>query len=161
MKISCMLNNRQTEFNTYSDRPLNLLLRDDAQITSLAFSCSGSECGNCVVLFDDKAALSCLIPAFKATGHHIVTFEGFMKTRFYTDIKRAYQKVGITPCEYCYRSKSLIIHSLLLQSASPREQEIRQAVSVNGCTCVDPAQMVAIVEAAANFRRSKRRVRRS
>jgi carbon-monoxide dehydrogenase small subunit len=161
MKIPCMLNNRMTMFNTYSDKPLNRIFEEETSITSVNTGCSGGQCGNCVILVDDKPVLSCLLPAFSAAGKNLVTFEGFAKSKFYTDIRKAYEKHHIQPCSYCYASKTLIIHGLLTESADPEPEEILRSLSVNNCTCVDRVELINVVKTAAAFRRRRHRVRRS
>lgn len=161
MKIPCMLNNRMTVFSTYSDKPLNRIFEEETSITSVNAGCGSGGCGNCVILVDDKPVLSCLLPAFAASGKNLVTFEGFVKSKFYTDIRKAYEKHHIQPCSYCYASKTLIIHGLLTENTDPDPEEILRALSVNNCTCVDRAELIAVVQTAASLRRRKRRVRRS
>lgn len=158
-----MLNDKPMVFNTYSDKPLNLLLTEETDITSIVPGCGDGHCGNCVVLIDDKPRLSCLIPAFSVIGKRIMTFEGFAKSRFYTDIRRAYEKHDVQPCSHCYASKTLIIHALLLDSIDPDPEEILQALAANTCTCtcISRSELLEVVKTAVKFRRRKRRVRRS
>ncbi len=161
MKINCLLNNKQAFFNTYSDKPLSLLLTEEAAITSLQIGCGTGRCGNCILLIDDKPVLSCLIPAFSVAGKRILTFEGFTKTRFHSEIKRAYKKHQAYPCDQCYAAKTLIIHSIISDNMDPEPEDIIQALQVNTCNCLNYDELTQIVQTAAGFRRRKRRVRRS
>ncbi|MGM0431881.1 MAG: (2Fe-2S)-binding protein [Spirochaetota bacterium] len=161
MKVTCMLNNKQRTLNTYSDKPLNRVLEEETEVTSLTSGCYGGYCGNCVVLIDEKPQLSCLVPAFSVHGKSILTFEGFSRSKFYTDIRRAYREHGIQPCNYCYASKTLLIHGLLIETPDPEQRDILQTLSVNTCTCIDRSELVNVVTTAAKFRRRKRRVQRS
>ena len=156
-----MLNSKPVSFNTYSDKPLNLLLTEEADIPSLQVGCGTGKCGNCIILLDEKPVLSCLVPAFSVAGRRIVTFEGFTKSRYHTDIRRAYRQVGAAPCDHCYAAKTLLIHSIISDNMDPDPKDIIQEMDMSSCSCVTHEELVAIVGAAAGFRRRKRRVRRS
>ena len=160
MKIACKLNGKEHQFNTYSDKPLSLVLIEESPVTSLCPGCGRGSCGNCIVLIDNKPAVSCLVPAFSVREKEIVTFEGYSRSRFYTDIKKGYTAAGIIPCAFCYPSKTLIIESILRESTAPEADEILRALSINACTCVDHIDLVEAVQEAAKLRR-RRRVRRS
>jgi aerobic-type carbon monoxide dehydrogenase small subunit (CoxS/CutS family) len=96
-----------------SDKPLSHILREQIITFAENSQCQGASCGNCIVLINGNAALSCLVPAFKLNGASILTFEGFQKTRFCHDIERAYADIGNQPCPQCYPSKTIIIESIL------------------------------------------------
>ncbi|MCF7941121.1 MAG: hypothetical protein K9M84_05895 [Spirochaetia bacterium] len=161
MKISCLLNSKPVDFTTYSDKPLNLLLSEESEVTSITPGCSKGRCGNCIVLIDEKPRLSCLVPAFQISGKSIQTFEGFAKSKWFTDIRRAYEKHAMHPCPYCYAAKSLLIHSIISDNTDPSPEEILQAMKINSCTCISEDHLVEIVKTASMFRRRRRRVRRS
>lgn len=156
-----MLNNRQTEFSTYSDKPLNLLLAEETDITSIEVGCGAGTCGNCIILLDDKPKFSCLLPAFAIQGRNIQTFEGFSRTKWYTDIRKAYELQERSPCPHCFAAKTLIIQSILAETTDPSPETIIETLSINSCTCLSNREMVEIVLQAAKFRRRKKRVRRS
>ncbi len=143
---------------TYSDKPLNLLLSEESDITSITPGCGNGRCGNCIVLIDEQPRLSCLVPAFSITGKNIQTFESFAKTKWFTHIRRAYAKLGLQPCPYCYASKSLIIHAILTENMNPSADDILQAFSINSCACIPENDLVEIVKTASKFRRRKRSV---
>lgn len=170
MKVETTIDGKRITLNVNSNKPLNLILMEEVAIPSFNSKCGKSSCGNCVVLLDDEAVLACLTPAFKLHNTHIVTFEGFRKTRFYHDIERAYEDTQIRPCPHCYQAKSLIFESLLrspTQVLVAEEAELQlddetvvNELSLNSCYCLDPQDIVAIYRAALEYRR-RRRVRRT
>ena len=113
MRLNCNINGSQYSLVVNSDKPLSVILREQVLAFAENSQCMGAECGNCLVLINGSAALSCLIPAFKLNGASILTFEGFQKTRFCHDIERAYADIGNQPCPQCYPSKTIIIESIL------------------------------------------------
>ena len=113
MRLNCNINGSQYSLVVNSDKPLSHILREQIMTFGDNTQCQGASCGNCIVLINGNAALSCLVPAFKLNGASILTFEGFQKTRFCHDIERAYADVGNQPCPQCYPSKTIIIESIL------------------------------------------------
>ncbi|NCB01893.1 MAG: ferredoxin [Spirochaetia bacterium] len=166
MKIECTIDKISQTMYVNSNKPLNLILSEDATVNKFNSNCDGNFCGNCIVMLDDKAVLSCLIPAFRIKGKNITTYEGFKKTRYWHDIERAYDDTHLQPCSRCYASKTLILESLLKQIVKTEdvrkhgvdEETIVREMRLNTCACLDAQEMVTIFQAAANYRR-KRRVR--
>lgn len=182
MKIECTIDGKALSLSVNSNKPLSLILMEDVGNRTITSHCKGNACGNCIVLLNDEAALSCLIPAFRLREANIKTFESYQRTRQYRDIERAYQTTGNTPCPNCYASKTLIIESILQELTSStrlkalgntlplkdnKETEdaldkkaIIQDLSLNTCQCMDMSEMLQIVEIALTYRRRKR-VRRN
>ena len=113
MRLNCNINGSQYSLVVNSDKPLSEILKEQIITFADNSQCQGATCGNCIVLINGNAALSCLLPAFKINGSSILTFEGFQKTRFCHDIERAYAEIGNQPCPQCYPSKTIIIESIL------------------------------------------------
>ena len=113
MRLNCNINGSQYSLVVNSDKPLSEILKEQIITFADNSQCRGASCGNCIVLINGNAALSCLLPAFKINGSSILTFEGFQKTRFCHDIERAYAEIGNQPCPQCYASKTIIIESIL------------------------------------------------
>ena len=183
MKIECTIDGKALSLSVNSNKPLSLILMEDVGNRSLLCHCKGEACGNCIVLLNDEAVLSCVIPAFRLKDATISTFENYQKTRLCRDIERAYQRNGNTPCPNCYASKTLIIESILQSLTNIRstrinspmmsrprpatatedsldETAIIQELSLNTCQCMHMSELVQIVETALTFRRRKR-VRRN
>ncbi|MBI9094475.1 MAG: ferredoxin [Sphaerochaeta sp.] len=183
MKIECTIDGKALSLSVNSNKPLSLILMEDVDNHSMLCHCKGEACGNCIVLLNDEAVLSCVIPAFRLKDATISTFESYQKTRLCRDIERAYQRNGNTPCPNCYASKTLIIESILQGLTNVRstrinspiisrprptptaedsldEHAIIQELSLNTCQCMHMSELVQIVETALTFRRRKR-VRRN
>ena len=183
MKIECTIDGKALSLSVNSNKPLSLILMEDVGNRTVISHCKGKACGNCIVLLNDEATLSCVVPAFRLKDATIKTFESYQKTRQYRDIERAYKATGNTPCPNCYASKTLIIESILDEltnnrskgrdtsnfpfgSQAEEEEEVLdkkaiiQELSLNTCQCMDMSEMLQIVEIALTYRRRKR-VRRN
>ncbi len=176
MKLECTIDGKALTLSVNSNKPLSLILMEDLENLSISSYCRGNACGNCIVLVDDEATLSCLVPAFRIRGAKIRTFESFQRSRQYRDIERAYKAVGSKPCSSCYNARTMIIESILQeagggsskQPASPPSKEVKldkakvaRELSLNTCQCMDMAELIQIVEIALGYRNRRRRVRRS
>lgn len=181
MKIECTVDGKHLSLSVNSNKPLSLILMEEVGNQSLNSRCRGNNCGNCIVLLNGEAVLSCMIPAFRLRGMDIRTFDSFQKTRACHDIERAYQTTGSKPCPNCYAAKTLIIESILQNLDRPSEEQafpqptrsrtvnsegeldpekVIQELELNNCRCMDSAELLQIVNIAAGYRR-RRRVRRN
>ncbi len=161
MNITCTINGKQAVYQVSSDMPLLDLLIDNAHITSLRPGCRKGHCGSCIVLIDDRPALSCLVPVFDIRGRDIITFERFQRTRDSTDIRKGFEQAEAVPCSYCYPSKTLITHGIISRNVNPEPDEILAAFALHACTCLEPDQVVRGVLQAGSYRGRRRKYARS
>jgi aerobic-type carbon monoxide dehydrogenase small subunit (CoxS/CutS family) len=175
MKVECNIDGKALSLSVNSNKPLSLILMEDLENLSLTSHCRGRACGNCIVLVNDEATLSCLVPAFRIRDAKIKTFERYQRSAQYRDIERAYKAFGSAPCSNCYNAKTLIIESILNQiigdgrprNTSPLAKDepldkdaIIQELSLNTCQCIGMGELLQIVELALTHRRRRLRVRR-
>ena len=132
MRLNCNINGSQYSLVVNSDKPLSEILKEQIITFADNSQCQGATCGNCIVLINGNAALSCLLPAFKINGSSILTFEGFQKTRFCHDIERAYAESGNQPCPQCYPSKTIIIESILNKVDKENQNRMSNFAMGNG-----------------------------
>ncbi len=164
MKIELTVDGKYLALSVSSDKPLNLLLRDDLEIRSLQSHCNGGLCGNCIVLLEGKAVLSCMIPSFEARGKTIVTYDGFCRTRDYRDIEKAFAACSAFPCNTCYAARVLQIESIVRRyerGGDIDETEILQESQLIRCFCMDNGSFLAVVKESISNRRKRKNVRRA
>ena len=153
MRLNCNINGSQYSLVVNSDKPLSEILKEQIITFADNSQCQGASCGNCIVLINGNAALSCLLPAFKINGSSILTFEGFQKTRFCHDIERAYAEIGNQPCPQCYPSKTIIIESIL--NKVDKENQNRMSNFAMGNSQGDMPQSQAATSANEQAARSR------
>lgn len=156
MDLTFTLNGKQVSCNLSPDTPLSRALIDEFQISSLKYGCSRGMCGNCVILFNGRPRLSCLIPVFAVSGQEIITYERFQKTRECSTIVRGFTDVHGMPCDYCAPSKMLTAYGILNSNPNPQEAEILESFSFNACTCVEPNKLVQGVLRAGAYQGRRR-----
>lgn len=165
MKLECIIDSNSLTLNVNSTKPLSLILIEDVGIKSMLSHCQGKACGNCIVLVNDVATLSCIVPAFRLKDAKIRTFETFQRTRLCRDIERAYRVNGNKPCPDCYASKTLLIESIITELMAHThsreegivdEEMILQELNLNTCPCMDKTELLAITIQAFEYRRRRR-----
>ena len=164
MRIECNVDGKALSLTVNSIKPLSLILMESYDVPSLKTHCGGKHCGKCLVIFNDQVVLSCLIPAFRAKDAIITTFDGFVRSRDYRDIEKAYASTGFTPCQNCFGAQTLLIESILRRYENNDfaidTEEILQESTLIKCHCVDSTGFLETVNAALVNRR-KRHVRRT
>jgi len=139
-------------FNVAVDswRTLNEVLREDLNLTGTKFGCGTGDCGVCTVLMDGKTVNSCLTLAVEADGKDITTVEGLAPSgEELHPIQEAFIEKGAIQCGFCTPGMELSALYLLSQNSSPKEREIRAALSGNLCRCTGYNKIVEAISAAA------------
>ena len=131
-------------------RTLNEVLRDDLNLTGTKFGCGTGDCGVCTVLMDGKTVNSCLTLAVEAEGKDIITVEGLAPSgEELHPIQEAFIEKGAIQCGFCTPGMELSALYLLSRNSSPKEKEIRVALSGNLCRCTGYNKIVEAISAAA------------
>lgn len=164
MKIECSIDGKGLSLSMNSNKPLLDILSENIDNDSIRVKCHGMHCGNCIVLLDNEAVLSCLVPAFEIRGKNIVTFDYFSKSRNFRDIERAYNSTGIIPCDYCYNSKTLLIESIVnryvTSNTLPENSDLIPEMNIIKCNCMDIDAFKEIIHTTISYRK-RRNVRKS
>lgn len=136
------------------------VLRKELQVASLLSDCLAGRCGRCFVFLDGRLAHSCLIPAFKAKGSAIVTYEALADTEEVKEIQQGFKQAQAQPCQFCKPSKTMAIVDLLSRNPLPDKGEILEQLDMVSCPCTDPVSLVKAVDIAAELR-NKRKFQRA
>lgn len=149
MKIEFEINGTQKIMDIDPSRRLLDLLREDLELTSVKEGCGQGECGACMVLMDDKAVNSCLIPAANIHGKRITTVEGLRPTEQYKTIEQAFLDAGSVQCGFCTPGMVISAEALLRKNPNPDEDEIKEALEGNLCRCTGYNMIIEGVKLAA------------
>ena len=149
LKIKLNINGKaRTADIDASDRLIDVL-RDQFGLVSVKEGCGVGECGACTILMDGEAVCSCVVPAFQADGHDIVTVEGLEMNGELDVIQQSFIDCDAVQCGFCTPGMIISAKALLLKNPSPSRDEIRTALAGNICRCTGYTQIVDAVETAA------------
>ena len=152
MNISFILNGEDLIINSEANVRLIDILRMDFSLLGTNTGCLRGKCGFCVVLFNGKINLACLIPAFKLQGSEIITIEGFSMTDEYNDILSGFSQAGLKTCGFCTNAKILVAENILDKNKNPSRSEILSAYNGIRCRCTDPDKLVEGIEKTIEIR---------
>ena len=149
LKIKLNINGKvRTADIDASDRLIDVL-RDKFGLVSVKEGCGVGECGACTILMAGEAVCSCVVPAFQADGHDIVTVEGLEMNGELDLIQQSFIDCDAVQCGFCTPGMIMSAKALLLKNPSPSRDEIRTALAGNICRCTGYTQIVDAVETAA------------
>ena len=106
-------------------------------------SCNEGDCGACTVVIAYpiegeivyEAINSCLYPAAKLHGKHLITIEGLGSSEDLHPIQQALLEHHGTQCGYCTPGFVMSLFALLASIAHPDNEDIMAALEGNLCRC--------------------------
>ena len=149
LKIKLNINGKARTAEIDASARLIDMLRDQFGLVSVKEGCGVGECGACTILMDGEAVCSCVVPAFQADGHDIVTVEGLEMNGELDVIQQSFIDCDAVQCGFCTPGMIISAKALLLKNPSPSRDEIRTALAGNICRCTGYTQIVDAVETAA------------
>ncbi len=147
IQIHFTLNGKAVEVNTYPNRRLLDVLRDDLGLTGTKEGCSVGECGACTVVMNGQAVHSCLVLAAQADGANIVTVEGLAQGDQLHPLQKNFLEYGAVQCGFCIPGMLMSSYALLEENPRPSQEEIKEAIAGNLCRCTGYKQIIKAIEA--------------
>ena len=124
-------------------------LREQLGLTGTVVGCDTSSCGACTVLLDGESVKSCTVLALQADGHEVTTIEGVGANGDLHPVQQAFHEQHGLQCGFCTPGMVMATISLLAESPSPSDEEIRHALEGNLCRCTGYVNIVKAVKAAS------------
>lgn len=118
-------------------------IRDHLQLTGAKEVCAEGDCGACTIAlgqwqkdaFVYKAINSCLLPATRLHGCHVITVEGLAKENKLHIIQQQMLDNHAVQCGYCTAGMIMSLFCLLMNNPSPSMEDIYVALEGNLCRC--------------------------
>jgi putative selenate reductase molybdopterin-binding subunit len=152
MELELNINGVIKSLDVAANESLLAVLRREGYY-SVKHGCETGECGACAVLVDGVPRPSCVCLAAQVGGCTLTTVEALGNARKLHPLQEAFIDTGAIQCGFCTPGMLLAAYALLKSQPSPREEEVREALSGNLCRCtgyVKPVQ--AVLRAAAVMR---------
>jgi aerobic carbon-monoxide dehydrogenase small subunit len=127
-------------------------LREQLRLTGTHIGCDTSQCGACTVLLDGRSAKSCTMFAVQADGSEITTIEGLAADGDLHPLQQGFWEEHGLQCGYCTPGMIMAAVTLLNDTPSPSERQIREGISGNLCRCTGYQHIVNAIQYAAEKR---------
>ena len=124
-------------------------LREHLNLTGTHVGCDTSQCGACTVHIDGHSAKSCTLLAVQADGCQVTTIEGLAKDGQLHPLQEAFWEEHGLQCGYCTPGMIMAAVTLLNDTPSPTERQIREGISGNLCRCTGYQHIVNAIQRAA------------
>jgi len=150
-KINVTVNSVMEEVVVPSNMTLMRMLRESLAKTGTKNGCSAGECGACTVLINGEPVNSCMMLAVECDGAEITTVEGLAHDKQLDPIQEAIIQEGGVQCGLCTPGILISARALLDRNPDPSEDDIREALVGNLCSCTGYVRIVESVKAAARM----------
>jgi len=148
-RIEFVLNGADRAVDVEDDASLLEALRDGCGLISPKDGCSPQgQCGCCTVIVDDRAVVSCAVPAKNVAGKRVLTLEGFSEEerKIFAD---SFIAGGGLQCGFCTPGIVVRAKNLLDKTPSPTDDQINRILSMHHCRCTGYVKIVDSIKIAS------------
>jgi xanthine dehydrogenase small subunit len=142
-QIAFWLNGRKMQFEIPPGITTLELLNDKLSMSGTKSSCNEGDCGACTVIIGQRkngatsyqTVNSCLYPAFRLHGKHLITVEGISGKDELHPVQTALLDEHGTQCGFCTPGFVMSLLGLFLNNTKPGKADILAALEGNLCRC--------------------------
>ncbi|TXH56852.1 MAG: (2Fe-2S)-binding protein [Bacteroidia bacterium] len=146
--ISLIINGKSQVISADPSTPLLWVLRDELGLVGTKFGCGIASCGACTVHVEGVATRSCILPVASLAGKNITTIEGLSENGDHP-VQVAWLENDVPQCGYCQSGQIMSAAALLVQNASPSDEDIDNAMMGNICRCGTYVRIKSAIKQAA------------
>jgi selenium-dependent xanthine dehydrogenase len=148
-QLEFTLNGAQRTVEIEDGATLLEALREGCGLISPKDGCSPTgQCGCCTVIVDDRAVVSCAMPAKNAVGKRVLTLEGFSERErdLFAD---SFIACGGLQCGFCTPGIVARAKNLLDKNPDPTHEQINRVLSMHHCRCTGYVKIVDSIKMAS------------
>ena len=152
-ELQLTVNGQKHTIETDPATPLLYVLRNQLNLNGPKYGCGVGQCGACMVLLDDRTAMSCFLPVEAAVGKEITTLAGLAGDNGELHpVQQAFLDEQAAQCGYCTNGMIISAVALLKRNSVPDEQTMRSALQINLCRCGTQSRVLRAMERVKNGR---------
>jgi len=130
-------------------------LRNHLGLTGTKLVCDRGACGACTVHLDGRPVTACMMLAFEARGHEIVTIEGLGSPDRMHPVQSAFVANDALQCGFCTPGMVMSVAAELERNPSASLDDIKRAVAGNICRCGTYPHVFKAALQAAGYKSGK------
>ncbi len=154
-RIEFVLNRDRVRVDDRPLAPALAVLRDRFGLTGAKEGCAEGDCGACTIALGApaeggvryRAVNSCLLPAARLAGRHVVTVEGLAEPGNLHPVQRALLDSGAVQCGFCTPGMVMSLFALFAGNPAPTDEDAAGALEGNLCRCTGYESIRAAVRA--------------
>ena len=150
VSIQITVNDKVIEKNIMPNVLLIDFLREELKLTGSHVGCDTSQCGACMVFYDETAIKACSILVAQLNGKKISTIENLEKDGVLHPMQEAFRNNHGLQCGFCTPGMIISAISLVKENNNPDESTIRKHLEGNLCRCTGYQNIVKSIEEGAN-----------
>jgi|TARA_B110000116_G_C16690698_1_gene515074 carbon-monoxide dehydrogenase small subunit len=150
ISIQITVNDKVIEKDIMPNVLLIDFLREELKLTGSHVGCDTSQCGACMVLYDETAIKACSILVAQLNGKKISTIENLEKDGVLHPMQEAFRNNHGLQCGFCTPGMIISAISLVKENNNPDESTIRKHLEGNLCRCTGYQNIVKSIEEGAN-----------
>ena len=150
VSIQITVNDKIIEKNIMPNVLLIDFLREELKLTGSHVGCDTSQCGACMVLYNETAIKACSILVAQLNGKKISTIENLEKDGVLHPMQEAFRNNHGLQCGFCTPGMIISAISLVKKNNNPDESTIRKHLEGNLCRCTGYQNIVKSIEEGAN-----------
>lgn len=150
VSIQITVNDKVIEKDIMPNVLLIDFLREELKLTGSHVGCDTSQCGACMVFYDETAIKACSILVAQLNGKKISTIENLEKDGVLHPMQEAFRNNHGLQCGFCTPGMIISAISLVKKNNNPDESTIRKHLEGNLCRCTGYQNIVKSIEEGAN-----------
>ena len=147
--IKININDKDFEENINSNLLLIDFIREKIKLTGSHIGCDTSQCGSCMVLYNDICLKSCSVLAVQMDGAKITTIEGISDGDNLHPMQESFREYHGLQCGFCTPGMIISAIALIKEKPTPSEKDIREHLEGNLCRCTGYENIVKSISAGA------------
>ena len=147
--IKININGKDFEKNINSNLLLIDFIREKIKLTGSHIGCDTSQCGSCMVLYNDICLKSCSVLAIQMDGAKITTIEGISDGDNLHPMQESFRECHGLQCGFCTPGMIISAIALIKEKPTPSEKDIREHLEGNLCRCTGYENIVKSISAGA------------